>query len=72
MNWVEVGRFLIIAGVVILVVGTFFVISDKLPLGRLPGDLQIGSGRLRIYIPLATSLLLSILITLLLNFFGRR
>ncbi|HLV32426.1 MAG TPA: DUF2905 domain-containing protein [Chitinispirillaceae bacterium] len=72
MNWVEVGRFLIIAGTVILFIGVVFLLSDKLPLGRLPGDLQIGSGRFKIYIPIATSIILSIILTLILNFFTKR
>ena len=72
MNWVETGRFLIIAGAVIVIVGMFFMVADKIPLGRLPGDLHFGSGRFRIYIPIATSVLLSIAITIILNFFSRR
>ena len=72
MNWVEVGRFLVVAGTVILVMGILFMVADKLPLGRLPGDFQFGSGRFRIHIPLATSILISVVITLLLNFFSKR
>jgi hypothetical protein len=72
MNWVEVGRFLIIAGAVMLVLGVIFMVADKLPLGRLPGDFQIGSGKFRIYIPIATSVLLSIVLTLILNFFSKK
>ncbi len=72
MNWVEMGRFLIIAGAVILAIGIVFVFSDKLPLGRLPGDFSLGSGRFKIYIPLATSLLISLLLTLIVNFFSRK
>ena len=72
MNWVETGRFLIIAGAVVVIVGMFFVVADKIPLGRLPGDLHFGSGKFKIYIPVATSILLSIVITIILNFFSRR
>ena len=72
MNWVEAGRFLIIAGAVIVVVGLFFMLADKIPIGRLPGDLHFGSGRFKIYIPIATSILLSVVITIILNFFSRR
>jgi hypothetical protein len=72
MNWVEVGRFLIVAGVVILVIGFVFVAADKIPLNRLPGDLHFGSGKFKVYIPLGTSILLSIVITLLLNFFAKK
>ena len=72
MNWADVGRFLIIAGAVVLVVGMIFMVADKIPIGRLPGDLHFGSGRFRIYIPVATSILLSVAITIILNFFSRR
>jgi hypothetical protein len=72
MNWAEVGRFLVVAGSVVIVVGMILMISDKLPVGRLPGDLQFGSGRFRIYIPVTTSILISILITVVVNFFSRR
>ncbi|MBN1575618.1 MAG: DUF2905 domain-containing protein, partial [Chitinispirillaceae bacterium] len=42
------------------------------PLGRLPGDFHFGNGRFKIYIPLATSILISVVLTLILNFFSRR
>jgi hypothetical protein len=72
MNWIEVGRFLVVAGTVILVLGVVFMFADKIPLGRLPGDIQIGTSKFKIYFPLATSVLLSVVITLLLNFFSKR
>jgi hypothetical protein len=72
MNWADAGRFLIIAGAVIVVIGMFFMIADKIPLGRLPGDLHFGGGRFKVYIPVATCILLSVVITLILNFFSRR
>jgi hypothetical protein len=72
MNWVDAGRFLVIAGAVILAVGVIFLLSDKIPLGRLPGDIHIGSGRIKVYIPVATSILLSLVVTIILNFFSRR
>jgi hypothetical protein len=72
MNWADAGRFLVIAGAVIVVIGMFFMIADKIPLGRLPGDLHIGGGRVKIYIPIATCILLSAVITIILNFFSRR
>lgn len=72
MNWLEVGRFLVLAGVILVVLGMIFLVSDKLPLGRLPGDIQIGSGKFKIYIPIATSILLSIVLTLILNFFSKK
>ena len=72
MNWAETGRFLILAGAVIVVIGMLFMLGDKFPIGRLPGDLHFTSGKVRIYIPVATSILLSIVVTIILNFFSRR
>jgi hypothetical protein len=72
MNWIDVGRFLIIAGTVIIVVGMLFLFADKFPIGRLPGDLRFGTGRVRIYVPVATCILLSVLITLIVNFFSKK
>lgn len=72
MNWIETGRFLILAGVVLVVLGLVFLVGDKLPLGRLPGDIRFGSERVQIYVPIVTCLLVSLLITLVVNFFSRR
>jgi hypothetical protein len=72
MNWSETGRFLILAGIVVIIIGIAFVYADKILLFRLPGDFQFGNGRFRIYLPIATSILLSILLTIILNFFSRR
>jgi len=68
----DVGRFLIIAGTVVIVIGLVFLLADKIPLGRLPGDIRIGNSRVKIYIPIATSILLSVLLTIILNVFMRR
>lgn len=72
MNWADVGRFLIIAGAVIVVVGMLFMVADKVPVGRLWGDLHFGNARFKIYIPITTCIVLSIIITIVLNFFSRR
>jgi hypothetical protein len=72
MNWMDVGRFLVIAGTVIVVVGVLFLVADKFPIGRLPGDFHFGFGKVRIYIPVATCILLSVIITLIVNFFSRK
>ncbi|MBD3241217.1 MAG: DUF2905 family protein [Chitinivibrionales bacterium] len=68
----SVGRFLIVAGTVIVVLGVIFLFADRIPLGRLPGDIRIGTGKVKIYIPIVTSILLSIVLTILLNLFSRR
>jgi hypothetical protein len=69
---VDVGRFLILAGTIVIVIGVVLLLSDKLPLGALPGDLHFGQGRLRVHIPIVTCLLLCILLTIVFNFFPRR
>ena len=72
MNLSDIGRLLIGAGVVIAIIGVVFVAGGRLGLGRLPGDFRFGSGNVRVYVPLATSIVLSIIATILLNLFLRR
>jgi predicted MFS family arabinose efflux permease len=64
------GRLLILIGVVIAGVG--LLITLGVPIGRLPGDFSYRRGNFSIYFPLATSILASIILTLLLMLFGRR
>lgn len=62
-----------VVGLVILLFGGFLYLTGRLnvPLGQLPGDLRIERGNLRCLIPLATSILLSVVLTVLLNLFVR-
>ena len=64
------GRFLILAGLVIAGVGLLMTLG--FPLGRLPGDFSIKRGNFSFYFPLATSILVSLILTLVMMFFGRR
>jgi hypothetical protein len=66
----DIGRLLIILGIVILVVGLIVTFLPSLRLGRLPGDIVIRRANWSIYVPIMTSILLSILLTLLLWFLG--
>jgi hypothetical protein len=69
----SLGRLLILAGLVLAGLGLAFVFVGRLPLlGRLPGDIVVQGDNWTIYVPVATMLLLSLLLTLLLNLFGRR
>jgi hypothetical protein len=72
VNSMDVGRFLIVAGTVIIIVGALFLVADKFPIGRLPGDLRFGNDKVRIYVPIATCILLSVIITLVVNFFSKK
>ena len=66
------GRVLVVVGVVIVGLGLLFLVGGGLGLGRLPGDIAIRRGNSRIYIPLATCLLLSVVATLVLSLLSRR
>jgi hypothetical protein len=63
------GRALILIGLVIAGLGV--LVSFGLPLGRLPGDIAIRRGHFSFYFPLATSILLSLLLTLIFALFRR-
>ena len=64
------GLVMVLLGLVLLVAGN---LSGKVPwLGRLPGDIYVERGSWTFYFPLATCLLVSLLLTLLFSLFGRR
>ncbi len=64
------GLLMVLLGLVLLVAGHF---SGKVPwLGRLPGDVYIQRGNWTFYFPLATCLIISVVLTLLFALFGRR
>lgn len=64
-----IGRFLMISGIVLLVVGGMMYFAGRygLPFFRLPGDIRIEGQNFTCVFPLVTSILLSILLTVLLN-----
>lgn len=68
----ELGRSLVVIGIVLVVVGGLAMAGIRLPFGRLPGDIAISGDRGGLYIPLGTMLLISVVLTLLFNLFLRR
>lgn len=76
MEIASVGRALLLAGLVIAAIGLALTFADRVPLvGRLPGDIRLGGDRVTVYIPIATSIVLSILLTAVLGlvtWLGRR
>jgi len=68
-----VGRMLLILGAVIFLVGALLAFGPRIPwLGRLPGDFSFGGENWKVYVPLGTSLVISLILTLLLWIFRQR
>jgi hypothetical protein len=65
-----VGRLLIIGGIVLAGLGLLIVVAPNLAIGRLPGDIHIDRGNVQIFIPFGTMILVSVVLTILLNVFG--
>jgi hypothetical protein len=63
------GRILVLIGLAIAGLGVLIMVG--VPLGRLPGDFAVRRGNFSFYFPLATSIILSIILTLILAFFRR-
>jgi hypothetical protein len=69
----DAGRLLIGLGILAVVVGIGLLFSDRLPwLGRLPGDIVVRRGPLTVYVPVVTALVVSLVLTILVNLFWRR
>jgi hypothetical protein len=66
-----VGRLLIIAGILLAGLGLLIVLAPNIPVfGRLPGDIHIDRGNVQVFIPLGSMVVVSIVLTILLNIFG--
>jgi uncharacterized membrane-anchored protein len=65
------AKFLILIGVVLLAVGIAWLVAERFGLGRLPGDIVIERDGFRLYIPVMTSVIVSVVVTLLLWLIGR-
>jgi DUF2905 family protein len=72
----ELGKFLLLGGIVLVVIGAFFTFGGRLPfrLGRLPGDITYQGKNSSFYFPIVTCIVLSVALTLILwviNLFRR-
>jgi hypothetical protein len=65
------SRWLILFGLVLIVVGMLWPLLAKSGLGRLPGDIVIERGNFRLYLPFATSLIISLVLTAVLWLINR-
>ncbi|MGE3908617.1 MAG: DUF2905 domain-containing protein [Chloroflexota bacterium] len=77
MPFENLGKLLLVLGLVIAVIGGVIMLGGRLPFfGNVPGDLSFERGGVRVYIPIVTSIVLSIVLTVVLNLvfglFGRR
>lgn len=68
----ELGRILLIIGVVLVVIGGLAALGVRLPFGRLPGDIAIEGERGSFYFPIVTMIIISVVLTVLVNLFLRR
>jgi cell division protein FtsW (lipid II flippase) len=69
----HIGKLLLLLGAIIAALGVLMMLSAKIPwIGRLPGDIVFQRKNFTFYFPLATSILISLLLTLLFWIFGRK
>ena len=60
---------LIIGGIILVVLGLFWPLVSKIPLGHLPGDIVIDKPGLKIYFPVTSMIIVSLVLSLILRFF---
>lgn len=67
----DIGRTLIVVGLLIVAVGVALAFGGRVPLlGRLPGDVSFGGDNWRVYAPIGTSILVSLVLTAALSLFA--
>lgn len=69
MNMTQIPKWLIILGLMFIVAGFIFWIVAKIgiPMGKLPGDIQVQSEKFSFYFPIVTSIVLLIVLTIVIN-----
>jgi len=72
MDLDRLGRALVVIGLVTVAAGALFVLLGGLGLGRLPGDISIRRGNVHIYFPLASCIVISLVLTVVLNLVLRK
>ncbi len=67
-DWLDIGRVLVFFGIIIILGGILILLTGKIPLlGRLPGDITIHTKKFHFYFPVATSIIISIFLTFIIN-----
>lgn len=71
-DFTHTGKLFIFIGLIFLATGGLLLLANQVSwIGNLPGDLSYESENLKVYVPLTTMLIVSLILTLLLNLFGR-
>lgn len=68
----RIQKILLIIGTGVIIVGLFWPWLTKIPLGRLPGDIVISKPHLKVYLPITTMILISIVVSLILWILRRK
>ena len=69
----SIARYLMLGGIILFIIcgGVYLTAKFGLPLGRLPGDIRIEGENGSFYFPIATSILVSVVLTIVLNLISR-
>lgn len=65
------GKFFVIIGLVIVIIGVLMIFKLPIPFGKLPGDIAIKGEHVQFYFPIVTCIVISIILSLLFYLFGR-
>lgn len=68
----NIGRLLITLGIALVAAGVLFTLLGRLGVGKLPGDIVWRRGTTTVYFPIVSSILLSVVLSLVLWFIGRK
>ena len=72
MDVSALGRLLLVVGIVVAAVGGFLALGGRLPFGRLPGDISVQGQNRGFFFPVVSCIVLSVVLTVLLNIIIRR
>ncbi|MFN2581179.1 MAG: DUF2905 domain-containing protein [Candidatus Dormibacteria bacterium] len=63
----DLGKWLVIAGVAIAVIGGILIVARRVGLGQLPGDVTVRSGGYTVFVPVVTCIVISVVLTVVIN-----
>lgn len=68
----DAGKLLVLVGGIVVLFGLLLIVGGRIPfLGRLPGDISFSRGNTHVYIPIMTGIVISVILTVVLNLFFR-